>query len=120
MTLKLDPTYVDAHFNLGIAYQDKGQYSASLKCYDNTCLLDSDFIEAKKAAKSIREILKHQSKKKVAKRSDKGEKEIKQRSREKRERRQQDDKENRVNPTVDTPIKHKTSEHVNLAFEMNN
>ncbi|CAM9263978.1 unnamed protein product [Heterosigma akashiwo] len=51
---ELDETYVDAHFNLGIAYQEKLDYRAALRCYDTCAALDPTFQEAVEAANIIR------------------------------------------------------------------
>ena len=33
-TIALEPTYADAHFNLGIVHQELGQLADALRCYD--------------------------------------------------------------------------------------
>ena len=40
-TIALEPTYADAHFNLGIVHQELGQLAEALKCYDAAAKLGS-------------------------------------------------------------------------------
>ena len=39
-TIALDPNYADAHFNLGIVYQEMGELAKALQCYETASGLD--------------------------------------------------------------------------------
>jgi len=59
--LIIDPDYVDALFNLGIAYQDRGDLDLALSCYERAEQLEPEFQEAAQAAAAIREIQKNKA-----------------------------------------------------------
>ncbi|MCK4428675.1 MAG: tetratricopeptide repeat protein, partial [candidate division Zixibacteria bacterium] len=44
--LKLDPSYVDAHVNLGNLYLARGQYQMAITQYNTALKLDSKMIQA--------------------------------------------------------------------------
>ena len=56
-TIALDPNYADAHFNLGIVYQEMGELGKALQCYETASGLDPQLTEASKAARFIRQTL---------------------------------------------------------------
>lgn len=53
-TIALEPTYADAHFNLGIVHQELGQLADALTCYDAAAKLDEKLADAANAADFIR------------------------------------------------------------------
>jgi len=46
--LIIDPDYVDALFNLGIAYQDRGDLDLALSCYERAEQLEPEFQEVRR------------------------------------------------------------------------
>ena len=71
--LVIDPTYTDAHFNLGIAYQDKHQYKEALKCYENAFKLDPDFGDAKVAMDHMKGVVEQRKERKEGRKREKKE-----------------------------------------------
>ena len=56
-TIALEPTYADAHFNLGIVHQELGSLREALTCYDEAARLDEKLADAAAAADFIRRTL---------------------------------------------------------------
>ena len=65
-TIALEPTYADAHFNLGIVHQERGRLEEALRCYDEAARLDSTLADAAAAADFVRRALKDDAKRKGA------------------------------------------------------
>ena len=55
--LRLEPAYVDAHFNLGIAHQDKKELREALGFYERALELEPGFDQARDAAENVRRII---------------------------------------------------------------
>ena len=53
-TLRIEPSYADAHFNLGIAQQDRGDLAAAAAAYEAAYALDPTLTEAAEQASEIR------------------------------------------------------------------
>ena len=53
----MDPTYASAHFNLGISFQEKGNYIAALSCYRRAHSMDVTFTDALNAAEIIEKVV---------------------------------------------------------------
>ena len=45
-TLKFDPNFVNAHYNLGIVLQELGEYKRAIKSYEKTIQIDPKFTDA--------------------------------------------------------------------------
>ena len=56
-TIALDPNYADAHFNLGIVYQEMGELKKALQCYETASRLDPQLSEASKASRFLRQTI---------------------------------------------------------------
>ena len=63
VAIKLDPEHADAHYNCGIAYHERGQFEAALKCYENAVNIDRDFEDAVNARDNARLVVEKQREK---------------------------------------------------------
>jgi tetratricopeptide (TPR) repeat protein len=53
LALKLNPEYTDAHYNLGIAYKEKGLLNEAIKEFEETLKIQPDHEKAREMLESL-------------------------------------------------------------------
>ena len=51
--LELQPDYAEAHYNLGLAYRNKGMLQAARTEFEQTLRINADFLPARQALEAL-------------------------------------------------------------------